>query len=90
VAVVPDLQKRGVGRALMEWAEAEARRRGCATVTVGVRLALPGNRAFYRRLGYAPVTEHSHDGYDQPTWLAMAKTLSAGPRSRVAGEAARS
>jgi GNAT superfamily N-acetyltransferase len=75
VAVEPELQRQGLGRALMAWAEAEARRRGCEGVFVGVRIVLPGNLEFYRDLGYRVTGEHSHDGYERPTWLAMRKRL---------------
>jgi predicted N-acetyltransferase YhbS len=75
VAVPPDLQRRGIGRALMRWAEEEARRRGCGGVFVGVRVTLPGNLAFYRSLGYELTGEHHHDGYEHTTWLALRKTL---------------
>lgn len=75
VAVEPELQGRGLGRALMTWAEQEARRRGCKAVSAGVRIALPGNLAFYSGLGYRSVAEHAHDGYDRPTWLALRKPV---------------
>lgn len=75
VAVVPELQRSGVGRALMAWAEDEARRRNCGAVTCGVRIALPANLAFYRRLGYDVVAEHSHEGHAEPTWLALRKPV---------------
>jgi GNAT superfamily N-acetyltransferase len=81
VAVPPDLRGRGIGRSLMAWAEAEAARRGAAEVAVHVRLALPGNLAFYRRLGYAVVAEHAHAGYDRPTSAELRKRL-AGPEGR--------
>ena len=77
VAVVPEVQGRGVGRALMAWAEAQAENRGLSRVTVGVRLSLPGNLAFYRRLGYEVVAEHAHPGYDRPTWVSMQKGVRA-------------
>jgi ribosomal protein S18 acetylase RimI-like enzyme len=79
LAVEPELQSRGIGRALMVWAEREARRRGCDGIVVGVRITLPGNLAFYRSLGYEVTGKHSHDGYERPTWLAMRKRL---PRLR--------
>jgi hypothetical protein len=66
---------------MMAWTEAEARRRGLAGLTVGVRLALPGNRAFFGSLGYEVIAEHSHAGYDRPTWVAMSKRL--GSRERA-------
>jgi GNAT superfamily N-acetyltransferase len=78
VAIEPERQRQGIGRALMAWAEREAVRRGCGTVFVGVRIALPGNVAFYRSLGYAVTGEHSHDGYERTTWLAMRKHLGLG------------
>jgi ribosomal protein S18 acetylase RimI-like enzyme len=75
VAVDPAGQGGGIGRALMRWADAEARRRGFRRVTVGVRLALTGNLEFYRRLGYRQTAVHSHPGYDRPTWALLAKDL---------------
>jgi ribosomal protein S18 acetylase RimI-like enzyme len=75
VAVAPEQQGRGIGRALMRWAEAEAGRRGTEGVSVGVRLALPGNLEFYRRLGYREVERHAHPGYDRPTWALLRKRV---------------
>jgi predicted N-acetyltransferase YhbS len=77
LAVRPDLQRCGIGRALMLWAEREARKRGFDGIVVGVRIPLVGNLAFYRSLGYEVTGEHSHDGYDRPTWLALRKRLSS-------------
>jgi tRNA threonylcarbamoyladenosine biosynthesis protein TsaE len=73
VAVEPALQRQGIGRALMAWAEEEAPRHGCGAVSVGVRIALPGNLAFYRELGYEVTSEERHDGHDRTTGLAMRK-----------------
>jgi tRNA threonylcarbamoyladenosine biosynthesis protein TsaE len=84
VAVDPALQGRGLGRALMSWAESEAARRGHAGVTVGVRIALPGNIAFYRRLGYEITGEHCHEGFAEPTWFSMRKRLAGQPPGRAA------
>jgi GNAT superfamily N-acetyltransferase len=75
LAVDPAIQGRGVGLALMAWADDEARSRGCPGVTAGVRLALPGNQEFFRRLGFAVVGEHRHDGYSRVTWLSLGKDL---------------
>jgi ribosomal protein S18 acetylase RimI-like enzyme len=75
LAIEPQLQGRGIGRAMMAWAENAAARRGLTAVTVGVRLALTGNRAFFARLGYEPVAEHAHEGYDHPTWVEMRKLI---------------
>jgi tRNA threonylcarbamoyladenosine biosynthesis protein TsaE len=75
VAVDPSIQRRGVGTALMAWAEREGRARGCRAITVGVRVGLPSNLAFYARLGYQVIGEHRHDGYDRTTWVSMRKPL---------------
>jgi GNAT superfamily N-acetyltransferase len=81
-------QGSGIGRALMEWAESEGRRRGCDAVAVGVRVGVPGALAFYRRLGFEIVSEERHDGYDWTTWNSMRKRISASrPRdSGVSGD----
>jgi predicted GNAT family N-acyltransferase len=50
VAVVPDAQGTGVGRALVAESEAEARRRGGTSMTLNARDTAV---AFYARLGYA-------------------------------------
>ena len=81
VAVDPGEQGSGIGRALMAWAEAEAIRRDFEGVAVGVRIALPANLAYFRRLGYEVTGEHSHEGFDQPTWLSLRKQISDGCRS---------
>jgi GNAT superfamily N-acetyltransferase len=75
LAVEPVAQGRGVGGALMAWAEREAAARGCAAVTLGVRVALPGNLAFYTKLGYQVTGEHRHAGYRETTWLSMRKPV---------------
>jgi GNAT superfamily N-acetyltransferase len=77
VAVDPGEQGSGIGRALMAWAEAEARRRGCGALSVGVRVALPENLAYFQRMGFVVTGEHRHDGFEQPTWLSLRKDLAA-------------
>jgi tRNA threonylcarbamoyladenosine biosynthesis protein TsaE len=75
VAVDPSVQRRGVGTALMAWAEREALARGCRGVRLGIRVGLPGNLAFYAGLGYRVTGEHRHGGYERTTWLSMRKSL---------------
>lgn len=50
LAVPEAMRGQGHGRALMQGAEAEARRRGCAHAWVDTQF---GARVFYERLGYA-------------------------------------
>jgi ribosomal protein S18 acetylase RimI-like enzyme len=75
LAVLPSHRRRGIGRALMAAAEERARRMGLACITLGVRIQLPQNRAFYESLGYRADGRGSHAGHDRPTWFHMTKTL---------------
>lgn len=52
VAVDPGRQGRGVGRALIGFAEAEARRRGYEEIRLYTHQAMHENIALYPRLGY--------------------------------------
>ena len=55
LSVHPDLQKRGIGRTLVEAAESELRRRGApgAAATVTVK-----SRAFWAKMGYVSLPVH--------------------------------
>jgi ribosomal protein S18 acetylase RimI-like enzyme len=81
VAVDPASQGRGVGRALMAWAEREAAERGLPEVRLGVRAQLPGNRAFYERLGYRVIRPHLRPGSNEPHWYEMGRAAAASPRA---------
>ncbi|HXV23378.1 MAG TPA: GNAT family N-acetyltransferase, partial [Alphaproteobacteria bacterium] len=73
LAVLPIWRGRGIGRRLMEGAEEAARARGCAAMSLGVRLVLSENIAFFERLGFRRVREECHPGFLQPTFATMAK-----------------
>lgn len=75
VAVAPERQGSGIGRELMLWAHRQAAERGFPEVRLGVRAQLPGNRAFYERLGYRVVKEHSRPGSGEVVWLEMARAV---------------
>lgn len=78
VAVDPDRQGTGVGRALMRWAEDHAGSLGLGAVHLGVRGQLPGNRRFYESLGYRVVREHHFPGTRDVHWLEMAREVGEG------------
>jgi GNAT superfamily N-acetyltransferase len=68
VAVLPELQRRGIGRALMMWAVVHAQALGLPEVRLGVRDALPAKRSYYERLGYTLVRTHAHDVDPSALW----------------------
>lgn len=55
VATAPEARRRGVGRALMDAAADEGRRRGATLVTLEVRRSNAAALALYRALGYRQV-----------------------------------
>lgn len=75
VAVDPQRQGGGVGRALMEWAHGHARALGKQEVHLGVRAQLPGNRRFYEGLGYEVIREHPYPGTNDVAWYEMARRV---------------
>lgn len=65
VVVAPPARGAGLGRALVESAEAAARRRGCRAVSLEVRENGRAARALYRKLGYrelARLPDYYEDG----------------------------
>lgn len=52
VAVAPELQRRGIGKALLQRAEALLAELGCPKLNLQVRGATPEAAGFYERLGY--------------------------------------
>jgi len=63
IAVDPSAQGRGLGRALMEFAEQEAARRGLSRMALITHEAMTENQAIYARLGYVEIERRSEDGY---------------------------
>src|SRR5215469_10509145 len=63
IAVDPGAQGRGLGRALMEFAEREAARRRLSRMALVTHEAMTENQAIYARLGYVEIERRSEDGY---------------------------
>ena len=57
LAVAPQYRRAGVGRQLLEWLEKCAVVAGVFSVTLEVRAANEGARAFYQRMGYRALVE---------------------------------
>jgi ribosomal protein S18 acetylase RimI-like enzyme len=72
VAVLPDAQGRGLGRALMSFAEQEATRRGFTRMALVTHEVMTENQALYARLGYSEVERRAEDGYRR---IYMEKSL---------------
>ena len=63
IAIHPRAQGRGLGRALMEFAEQEAARSGFTRMALVTHEAMTENQAIYARLGYTEVDRRAEDGY---------------------------
>jgi ribosomal protein S18 acetylase RimI-like enzyme len=63
VAVAPSCQGRGLGRELLAFAEAEARRRGFREVRLHTNAAMADNIAMYPKLGYTLVGRETRGGF---------------------------
>ncbi len=70
LAVLPSHRGRKVGAALMAYVENLAPALGRTTIHLGTRLSMPGNIAFYERLGYRIVSSEPHPrGNDTNVWF---------------------
>jgi GNAT superfamily N-acetyltransferase len=76
LAVRPDRQGRGIGRALLQAAGDEARRRGLAALELQTRIELTENHAAFARLGFTKVAESAHPGYARATSITMRREVS--------------
>jgi ribosomal protein S18 acetylase RimI-like enzyme len=65
VAVDPDRQGEGIGRALLGHAEAVARAAGLAEVRLYTHARMTSNRALYLALGFRQVDRRDEDGFDR-------------------------
>ncbi len=65
VAVAPDRQRRGHGRALLTFAEDEARRRGLPEIRLHTQARMADNLIMYPRLGYVEAGRESQGGFDR-------------------------
>jgi len=63
VAVAPEAQGRGLGRRLLAFADAEARRRGQRAIRLYTNVKMVGNIALYESLGYVETHRAVEKGY---------------------------
>ncbi len=77
VAVGPGYQRRGIGKALISFAEHRARRLGLAAVTLYTNEAMTENLRLYPALGFVETGRRVEDGYDR---VYFRKPISPGGR----------
>lgn len=65
VAVAPDRQRQGHGRALLAFAEDEARRRGLPEIRLHTHARMADNLIMYPRLGYVEAGRETRGGFDR-------------------------
>ena len=65
VAVSARCRGSGVGRALLEFAEAEALRRGFASIYLCTNSRMTENQRLYPRIGYVEIDRRADAGYDR-------------------------
>ncbi len=65
VGVAPVMQGKGVGKALMAFAEGEAARRGFNAIRLYTNARMTENMPFYQALGYAITGRRMEDGFDR-------------------------
>jgi ribosomal protein S18 acetylase RimI-like enzyme len=63
IAVRPSARGTGVGRTLLELAEAEAKKQGYASVYLATHELMHENRALYARIGYREYAQRVVNGY---------------------------
>ena len=76
IAVRPDRQGRGFGRALVEFAEQEARRQGFTEIRLYTHETMTENIALYLRIGFIESGRGNDSGYDR---VFMVKPLMKRP-----------
>jgi ribosomal protein S18 acetylase RimI-like enzyme len=72
VAVAPSFKKQGVGKMLLQFGEAEARRLGHKTIHLQTNEKMTENQALYSKIGYVEYDRRSEQGYSR---VFMRKTL---------------
>jgi ribosomal protein S18 acetylase RimI-like enzyme len=65
IAVAPDQQGKGHGRTLLDFAEAEAARRGWNEIRLYTNALMTENIALYRRIGYLETSRVTEKGFDR-------------------------
>jgi ribosomal protein S18 acetylase RimI-like enzyme len=75
LSVLPEFRRQGIAKMLINFVERRAVEMEYDVVKLGTRVALPRNRVYYERMGYRLDEERFHPGYDNPTYVILAKPV---------------
>jgi GNAT superfamily N-acetyltransferase len=75
LAVAPDVQGKGIGRLLLQAAEAHAAACGLPWLRLETRIELTENHRVFAKWGFVQIAEGCHPGFTRPTFVEMRKTL---------------
>ncbi|WP_226621582.1 GNAT family N-acetyltransferase [Alloyangia pacifica] len=75
LAIAPEAQGKGLGRAFLTEAETLARNLGLRRLRLETRIELTGNHTAFARFGFVRTAEKAHAGFDRPTSITMEKPL---------------
>lgn len=71
IAIAPNMQGQGIGRAFIASAKKMANQEGMMGLELETRIELVENRHTFEKLGFVKVGEDAHKGYDRPTSIRM-------------------
>jgi GNAT superfamily N-acetyltransferase len=71
LAVRPNMQGTGIGKALVRAAQQEARALGLKELELQTRIELTENHALFAKMGFKKICETTHPGYGRPTSITM-------------------
>lgn len=75
LAVAPETQARGLGRALLKQGLSEARALGLSRLRLETRIELVGNHERFARWGFIKTAENAHAGFDRITSIEMQRDV---------------
>jgi ribosomal protein S18 acetylase RimI-like enzyme len=75
IAVSPDRQGHGLGRALLDAAIAEAKGRGLSELRLETRVELTANHRTFESWGFRRIGESAHPGFARPTSFTYALAI---------------
>lgn len=74
VSVIQEARGYGIGKSIMQYLEAVAINASTPEIRIGVRLSIPQNIDFYKKLGFAVLEQHKYpDATDE--WYVMRKMV---------------